>query len=62
MEMWDFRRLYRISWTDKISINTVLKFTGIKRELLKLLEKGRWQRCLEVHDRQRPTRADHGYK
>ena len=39
MEMWVFRRLYRISWTDKISNNTVLEMTGMTRELLKLLEK-----------------------
>ena len=37
--MWVFRRLYRISWTDKISNNTVLELTGMKRELLKIIRK-----------------------
>ena len=39
MEMWVFRRLYRISWTDKISNNTVLEMSGWKRELLKIIRK-----------------------
>jgi len=39
MEMWVFRRLYRISWTDKISNNTVLEITGMKRELLIIIRK-----------------------
>ena len=39
MEMWVFRRLYRISWTEKISNNTVLELTGMQRELLTNIRK-----------------------
>src|SRR5579871_4018617 len=35
LEMWIYRRMERISWTEKQANNEVLKTLGMKREILK---------------------------
>ena len=36
-EMWFFRRMTKISWTDLVSNEIVFKCTGTKRELMKII-------------------------
>ena len=38
-EMWFFRRILRISWTDRVTNEEVLRRAGVKRTLLKVIRK-----------------------
>ena len=37
-EMWIYRRIWRISWTEKLTNNRVIERLGMKKELLKELK------------------------
>ena len=38
-EMWFYRRMMKISWTDRVSNEMVLHRAGTKRELMKMIRK-----------------------
>ena len=38
-EMWSLRRMMRVSWTRRLSNESVLKLAGVKRELFRVVQK-----------------------
>ena len=37
-EMWSLRRMMRVGWTRRLSNENVLKLTGVKRELFRVVQ------------------------
>ena len=41
-EMWFWRRMMRISWTDKLNNEAVLEKVGVERQLLNTIRRSQW--------------------